>query len=175
MDTNQVNYAEGYVLCSKLLDELEKSFKLYYEEIDVQHIKNVYKQLTNIKGNASTLMRDEKNYAHRANLEQLNDGLFKLHSICKYNDEWINAVREIVKVLFDWRRVNSSLARMDENARKTGQIPPYEAFKTQYGRFMEFQHFTENELIELITEMPYLSKIYTGKHNVVISIGAMLV
>lgn len=175
MDINQVNYAEGHVLCSKLMDKLEKEFVLSYDEHDTQHLKNVYKQLTNIKGNVNTLMHDEKNYAHRANLEQLSDGLFKLHSICNYNDSWIDCVRELVKVLFDWSRINASLARMDDRARKTGQHPAYEAYRTQYGRFMEFHNYTEDELVNLVTKLPYLSKIYTGEHKIVISIGAMMV
>lgn len=175
MDTYQVNYAEGYVLCCKLMDELERGFILFQDEHEIQHIKNVYKQLTNIKGNASTLMKDEKNYAHRANFEQLGDGLFKLHSICHYNDEWIDHVRQIVKVLFDWSRINAMLARMDDNARKTGQTPPYDAYRAQYGRFMEFHQYTEDELVDLVIKLPYLSKIYTGEHKIVTSVGAMLV
>lgn len=175
MDTDQIKYQQGHKLCYDLVNELEDGFILFHEDHEVQHLKNVYKQLTNIKGNVNTLMRDEKNYAHRANKEQLRDGLFKLHSICKYNDEWIERVREIVKLLFDWKGINASLARMDENARKTGQAPAYEGYRNQYCRFLEFHQYTEDELIELVTQLPYISKIYTGKHDVIVSIGAMLV
>lgn len=170
-----MNYVEGLVICDRLMNQLEVQFDLFYNESDVQHLKNVYKQLTNVKGNINTLMKDERHYAHRANKEQLNDGLFKLFNITKSEDPWVEDVRTLTKVLYDWPAINAMLARMYENARKTGQTPPYGTYKTQYGRFMEFHQHTEDEIIELITNYPYLSKIYSGKHSIAISIGAMMI
>ena len=170
-----MNYTLGYMLSEEIISHLEDRFDLFYEEIDPQHIKNVYKQMTNIKGNLSTLMKDEKNYAHRANKEQLNDGLYKLFTICISTDPWLDNVRQLCKLLYNWPAINNSMARMDENARKTGKPANYEVYRTSHGRFLEFHQFTEDELTDFAIKMPYLSKIYIGPYNVVTSIGAMMI
>ena len=170
-----MNYTKALTLCNEVMKQLEDHFDLICEEGQIQHLKNVYKQMTNIKGNIGSLMKDEKNWAHRANKEQLNDGLYKLYSITIGDDPWKDKCYEIIKALYNWEVINNSISRVEKNPNLLPSGDFYNQYRITYGRLMESFNYTEDEIVNLITMYPYLSKIYTGNHSIVTSIGAMMI
>ena len=173
-----MNYMQGLASCEVIMQSLEDHFDIAMNhKNDTQHIKNVYKQMTNIKGNIGTLMKDSHAYSHRTNREQLNDGIYKLFTIILQTDPWYDECHRLIKNLYDWATINRMIDSSDKATHNTLQQKAsiLKTYERTYGRLLTSLSFTETELIQLITRYPYLSRIYKGPFTIVNSIGAMLI
>lgn len=156
-------------------DALEK-FDLLMDRKDEEALRRFWSLLTNIKGNLNSLYTKEGtnfNWTRKANKEQLNDNLYKLYVIASKTDTWFDDCKFLIKENYDWSRIaNQMKANFEHNSKKgvDGSI-----YIDSYSKLWTFCDYTDEEIIVMVSNDPYLSKLYTGDNEVIKNLGVILI
>lgn len=158
---------ENGQLTDRMIKSIENSFPYVVSAHDENHTRNLYKLITNIRGNLKVIHEGRKNVA--ANMVQLNDNLMRLWKISKTNLMLVKECQILFSKNYNWATMNKLIS-----SSPVADKVMLAALYRDYEMVLQYCNYTDEEILELVTIYPYLSSIYTGSDQLIKSIGALL-
>lgn len=160
----------------KITEDLMNKYDQVLDQKNDEAIRRFWKLITNIKGNLKSIYNapeSNSNWSLKANNKQLSDNLYKLYVLTSNNDEWCDDCKFLVKKHYDWSSIAIQIKASYES--KKGTPAGIEAFLDSYSKLWNFCDYNYEELLVMISQHPYLSKLYTGNDDTIISLGNILI
>jgi hypothetical protein len=163
---NLFDLTENGKLINAILTDIRNEFsKLGHSDLRDEHLRNVYSTVGNIRGELKALWGKTKSPVNQSNLEV---NLNRLCHILNFDDVWNQNCYILIRNNYNWQEVNHTIGRLLE-------IHKFKPDNTAvFRKILKCCNYTDDEMIILTCNFPYLSLIYDGPNTIIKSIGTLI-